>query len=93
MRNGQLDNVLRHVRRLVAARQTRELPDRELLQRFVGARDEAAFAAIMERHGRLVMGVCQRILHDAHHAEDAYASLPAKEGITVNCIAPALWRW
>jgi RNA polymerase sigma factor (sigma-70 family) len=71
MRNGQLDNVLRHIRGLVAAGATKELLDRELLERFVAARDEAAFAAIVERHGPLVMGVCQRVLRDEHHAEDA----------------------
>ena len=57
MSNGQLDNVLRHIRGAVAARQARELPDRELLERFVAGHDEAAFTAIVERHGNLVLGV------------------------------------
>src|SRR5258708_32823827 len=55
MRNGQLDNVLRHIRSLAAAQQTRKLPDRELLERFVTDHDEAAFAAIVQRHGPLVV--------------------------------------
>jgi DNA-directed RNA polymerase specialized sigma24 family protein len=71
MRNRQLDTVVRRIRRTVAARQTRELPDRELLERFVTHKDEDAFAAIVERHGGLVLGVCRRILHNAHDAEDA----------------------
>jgi RNA polymerase sigma factor (sigma-70 family) len=71
MGSGQLDNVLRHIRSLAAARTTRELRDRELLERFVAGRDETAFAGIVERHGPLVLGVCQRILRDAHHSEDA----------------------
>jgi hypothetical protein len=71
MRNGQLDNVLRHIRSLAAAQQTRKLPDRELLERFVTDHDEAAFAAIVQRHGPLVVGVCRRILRTKHHAEDA----------------------
>jgi DNA-directed RNA polymerase specialized sigma24 family protein len=71
MSSRPLDNVVRHIRRTAAARQTRELPDRELLGRFVTHQDEDAFAAIVERHGGLVLGVCRRILRNDHHAEDA----------------------
>jgi RNA polymerase sigma factor (sigma-70 family) len=71
MSNGQLDNVLRHIRRAVAARQAGELPDRELLGRYVAGQDETAFTAIVERHGGLVLGVCRRILRHEHDAEDA----------------------
>jgi RNA polymerase sigma factor (sigma-70 family) len=71
MRNRQLETVLRHIRSTAAARQTTDLPDRELLGRFVAGHDEAAFTAIVERHGGLVLGVCQRILRNAHDAEDA----------------------
>ena len=46
--------------------------DRELLQAFAAARDEAAFAAVMQRHGPLVWGVCRRLLRDEHAAEDAF---------------------
>jgi RNA polymerase sigma factor (sigma-70 family) len=48
------------------------LADRHLLNRFVTARDEAAFAALVRRHGPMVLGVCRRLLHDAHEAEDAF---------------------
>jgi RNA polymerase sigma factor (sigma-70 family) len=50
----------------------RDLADRHLLERFVRARDEAAFAALVQRHGPMVLGVCRRLLHDAHEAEDAF---------------------
>jgi RNA polymerase sigma factor (sigma-70 family) len=45
--------------------------DRKLLRRFVVRRDEAAFAALVERHAPMVQAVCRRVLRDAHEAEDA----------------------
>src|SRR6187402_1171871 len=51
---------------------TGELRDEQLLSRFFNERDDAAFAAILERHGPLVYGVCQRVLCDANDAEDAF---------------------
>jgi hypothetical protein len=48
--------VLRHLRRL-AGGQTAPAPDRELLDRFVAWRDPEAFAALVERHGPLVLRV------------------------------------
>jgi hypothetical protein len=51
----QLDGVLRHIRSRAAKRLTGELSDRELLERFVAGRDQAAFAAIVERHRPLVL--------------------------------------
>jgi hypothetical protein len=48
------------------------LSDGELLERFVRGHDEAAFAALVRRHGPMVLGVCRRILRDDHTAEDAF---------------------
>src|SRR5262249_40393998 len=47
-----------------------EPTDRELLQRFVGARDESAFAALVERHGAMVLAQCRQWLARAQAAED-----------------------
>jgi RNA polymerase sigma factor (sigma-70 family) len=46
-------------------------PDADLLVRFARGRDESAFAALVARHGGMVLNVCRRVLGDAHEAEDA----------------------
>jgi RNA polymerase sigma factor (sigma-70 family) len=72
MSAGQLGLVLRHIRELVGTRAVDDLTDGQLLQRFVRNREEAAFAALVERHGALVLGVCRRVLHHTQDAEDAF---------------------
>src|SRR5688572_11570232 len=47
------------------------LSDAELLDRYVARHEATAFAAILERHGPMVLGVCRRLLRDDHAAEDA----------------------
>jgi RNA polymerase sigma factor (sigma-70 family) len=42
------------------------------LTAFVTRHDEAAFAALVERHGPLVWGLCRRLLAHSHDAEDAF---------------------
>lgn len=44
--------------------------DGYLLATFVVTGSESAFAALVERHGAMVHGVCLRILGDHHEAED-----------------------
>jgi RNA polymerase sigma factor (sigma-70 family) len=48
------------------------LSDRQLLQRFRLNRDEAAFAALLERHGSMVLGVCRRVLGCPQTSDDAF---------------------
>ena len=71
MAESPLHLILRHVRRL-ADGPVADHTDAELLKRFSHARDEAAFEAILRRHGPLVWGVCSRRLRDRHAAEDAF---------------------
>jgi RNA polymerase sigma factor (sigma-70 family) len=71
MTRTQLEPVVRHLRRL-AAPDHHDPSDAQLLQRFAACREEAAFAALVERHGRLVLGVCRRVLRHEQDAEDAF---------------------
>jgi RNA polymerase sigma factor (sigma-70 family) len=48
------------------------LADAELLDRWVGRRDQAAFELLLWRHGPLVLAACRRLLRDRHAAEDAF---------------------
>src|SRR5262245_6339988 len=63
--------MLTQLRKLVAAQVYHELCDAQLLDRFRDQHDEAAFAALLERHGAMVLGVCRRVLGNHHDAEDA----------------------
>ena len=54
------------------------LSDRQLLARFTVEKDgvrEAAFAALVTRHGPMVLEVCQQVVGDRHHAEDAFQAV------------------
>jgi RNA polymerase sigma factor (sigma-70 family) len=64
--------LLRHLRRLVARPADDPAGDGALLRRYVVRRDEDAFAALVERHGPMVLRVCRRVLADGHAAEDAF---------------------
>src|SRR5207248_8233542 len=64
--------VMREVRALIGDADRDGLPDGQLLARFVDQRDESAFELLVRRYGRLVFGVCRRVLADPHAAEDAF---------------------
>jgi RNA polymerase sigma factor (sigma-70 family) len=54
------------------------LTDRQLLERFTagpGPAAEAAFTALVGRHGPMVSGLCRQLLVDEHHAEDAFQAV------------------
>jgi TIGR03009 family protein len=71
MATAQLGTLLRHLHRLAAARD-QQWTDRRLLDEFAARRDEAAFAALVARHGPMVLRVCRRVLQHEQDAEDAF---------------------
>jgi RNA polymerase sigma factor (sigma-70 family) len=72
MAHGQLRTFLRHLRGLVHPEGPGGPTDAQLLDRWVGQRDEAAFELLLWRHGPMVLGVCQRLLHQSQDVEDAF---------------------
>jgi RNA polymerase sigma factor (sigma-70 family) len=72
MTDGPADPTTRSLRQAAGAPALGDRTDRQLLERFVGARDQAAFAALVRRHGPMVHGVCRRVLGDDGEAEDAF---------------------
>src|SRR5438094_9205880 len=68
MLGNAVPSLLQHVRRLAASTSS----DEQLLADFLARRSDEAFAALLGRHGPMVLKVCRRILHDAHAAEDVF---------------------
>src|SRR5262245_35153602 len=66
---------IRHLRTAVAVREGAGLSDGQLLEAFLARRDETAFAALVQRYGPMVLGVCRRILGGSTDAEDAWQAV------------------
>src|SRR6516164_4833077 len=67
-----MGGTLRHLRDLFSDGTTVGLGDGQLLARYAAARDEAAFAALVARHGPMVLATCRAILRHEHDVEDAF---------------------
>jgi RNA polymerase sigma factor (sigma-70 family) len=63
---------LQQLRTLFGVGTSTGLDDGQLLEQFVDSRDEVAFAALVARHGPLVLGACRRLLTDPADVEDAF---------------------
>ncbi len=67
--------ALRSLETLFGAGSITGLTDAQLLERFLTKSDEsaeAAFSALVARHGPLVWSICRSVLSDSHLAEDAF---------------------
>jgi RNA polymerase sigma factor (sigma-70 family) len=72
MAEGQVSPVLRFIRAVRPAVSAGGDSDGQLLNRFVGSGEEAAFVTLVRRHGPMVLSVCRRVLQNLQDAEDAF---------------------
>ena len=75
MVNGGTHTALRQVARVFQEGTLTGLSDRQMLERFVDSRDEAAFEVLVGRHGPMVFNVCRQLLRDPHDVEDAFQAV------------------
>jgi RNA polymerase sigma factor (sigma-70 family) len=64
--------LVRYLRTLAAGRGNDACTDQQLLEQFVTRREQTAFAALVRRHGPMVLGVCRRVVGHDQDAEDAF---------------------
>jgi RNA polymerase sigma factor (sigma-70 family) len=72
MANAQINLVLRHLRGFRETQVLTQVPDALLLERFAIWHEEAAFGALLRRHGPMVLSVSRRVLRSPQDAEDVF---------------------
>ena len=78
MSRDQAETISKPLRALLETGSMAGLTDAELIERFTASRDsgaEAAFAALVSRHGPMVLGTCRLLIGDPHTAEDAFQAV------------------
>ncbi|HZU38017.1 MAG TPA: sigma-70 family RNA polymerase sigma factor, partial [Gemmataceae bacterium] len=64
--------ILRQLRRAALLSAGDGPSDAQLLDSFLDRREEAAFEALVRRHGPMVLSVCRRVVGNVHDADDAF---------------------
>jgi RNA polymerase sigma factor (sigma-70 family) len=72
MTGDSLTAAVQRLQALAGAAALEGVADGQVLERFAAHGEEVAFAALVRRHGPMVLGVCRRFLPNAHDAEDAF---------------------
>src|SRR5262245_37841124 len=71
MATSQMSGFIQHLRSTLLLRDRAGLTDGQLLTDYLSGLEEASLAALVHRHGRMVWGVCRRVLRNYRDAEDA----------------------
>jgi RNA polymerase sigma factor (sigma-70 family) len=72
---GPMARVVHELHRAASIQTGPEPSDADLLNAFLGRRDEIAFEMLLRRHGPLVLGVCRRLLGNEEDAADAFQAV------------------
>jgi RNA polymerase sigma factor (sigma-70 family) len=72
MPKSQPGTILKYLRDLLEAKGLAEVPDCQLLERFVADQEDTAFNALLRRHGPMVLSVARRVVGNDHDAEDVF---------------------
>jgi hypothetical protein len=69
---GTRDEIHRQLDTLFRRGTVTGLTDEQLIERFAADSDEGAFAALVDRHGAMVLNTCRSVLGREADAEDAF---------------------
>ena len=72
MSNAPLESLVGQLRKATAASSLDEMSDAELLKLYQQEGDEAAFTALVRRHGRLIASACHQFLDDKADLDDVF---------------------
>jgi RNA polymerase sigma factor (sigma-70 family) len=95
MTTRSLHDLILHLRRTLRRPGDASLSDGQLLERWVGERDQAAFELLLWRHGPMVLNTCRRLLRRREDVEDVFQAtflvLVRKAGSIRRSEALAAW--
>src|SRR5262249_20119641 len=72
MAGARMSGALKQIHQLFVEGTAAGLADGPLLERFLARGDEAAFAALVQRHGPMVLRACRAVLARPEDVEDAF---------------------